>query len=70
VENSLFIKQQAILEVIKDHKVISSKELQRRFLGIRPRTLRYHLRKLQTLGLIRKRGITNEVYYECISTSD
>lgn len=67
IEDSLFIKQASILEVIKDHNIISSKELQRRFLGIRPRTLRYHLKKLQDQGLIRKRGATKGVYYEATS---
>jgi repressor of nif and glnA expression len=62
----LFIKQSSIFEVINEQTMISSKELQRRFLGIKPRTLRYHLKRLQTLGLIRKRGVTNGVYYEAI----
>lgn len=63
-EDSLFIKQAAILEVIREHKMISSKELGRRFLGIKERTLRYHLKKLQDAGLIRKRGNTKGVFYE------
>lgn len=63
-EDSLFIKQASILEVIKDHQLISSKELHRRFLGIKPRTLRYHLKKLQDQGLIKKRGTTKGTYYE------
>jgi repressor of nif and glnA expression len=67
MENHLFIKQSSILEVISEHKIISSKELQRRFLGIKPRTLRYHLKKLQSLGLIRKRGVTNGVFYESVN---
>lgn len=66
MEENLFIKQFSILEVIKDHKIISSKELHRRFLGIKPRTLRYHLKKLQSLGLIIKRGVTNGAYYQIL----
>ena len=65
--DSLFIKQTAILEVIREHKMIASNELRRRFLGIKERTLRYHLKKLQDAGLIRKRGATKGVYYEIIS---
>jgi repressor of nif and glnA expression len=66
MEDTLFIKQTAILEVIKEHSLINFDNLHRRFLGINKRTLRYHLKKLQILGLIRKRGFTNGVYYECI----
>jgi len=47
--------------------MISAKELHRRFLGIKERTLRYHLKRLQEDGFIRKRGNTKEEYYEDIS---
>lgn len=66
MEESLFIKQSAILEVIREQKLMSSDSLHRRFMGIKERTLRYHLKKLQTLGLIRKRGTTKGVHYEAI----
>ena len=69
MEENLFIKQSSILEVIKDQKMISTKELHRRFLGIKPRTLRYHLKKLQSFGYIRKRGETKGVFYEPVKTS-
>ncbi len=59
----LFIKQLSILEVIEEHKLISSANLRRRFLGINERTLRYHLKKLSDVGLIRKLGTTKGVYY-------
>ncbi|MDP3973795.1 MAG: helix-turn-helix domain-containing protein [Candidatus Daviesbacteria bacterium] len=64
LEDSLFIKQAAILEVIREHKIISSRELRRKFLGIKDRTLRYHIKKLTDAGLIKKRGTTKGVYYE------
>jgi predicted HTH transcriptional regulator len=64
LEDSLFIKQSSILEVIKEHKLISSNHLQRKFFGLNPRTLRYHLKKLVDLGLIRKLGSTKGVYYK------
>lgn len=67
-EDSLFIKQSAILEVIKDHKLINFDQLKRRFLGINERTLRYHLKRLTDLGFIRKRGTTKGVYYEASNT--
>lgn len=35
-------------------------------MGVNERTLRYDLKKLQDVGLIRKRGVTNGVFYECV----
>lgn len=67
-EDSLFIKQSAILEVIKDHKLINFDQLKRRFMGINERTLRYHLKRLADLGFIKKRGATKGVYYEAFDT--
>ncbi len=67
-EASLFIKQAAILEVIRDHKLINFDSLKRRFLGLNERTLRYHLKRLADLGFIRKRGTTKGVYYEISAT--
>lgn len=64
LEDSLFIKQAAILEVITEQGMINFQTLRRQFLGISERTLRYHLKRLQDLGLIKKRGITKGVYYE------
>lgn len=67
VGESLFIKQSAILETIQEHGIINSQNLKRQFLGISERTLRYHLKRLQDLGLIKKRGTTKGVYYELAS---
>jgi repressor of nif and glnA expression len=63
---NLFITQFSILEVIQEQKLISSNSLRRRFLGLNERTFRYHLKRLQEKGLIRKRGVTNGVYYEAV----
>lgn len=63
-KDSLFIKQSAILETIKEHGMVNSQTLKRQFLGIKERTLRYHLKRLQNLGLIKKRGTTKGVWYE------
>ena len=67
MEGSLFIKQSAILEVIKEYRLISSNNLRKQFMGIKDRTFRYHLKKLADLGLIRKRGTTKGAYYELAS---
>lgn len=64
IEDSLFIKQSEILEVIKEHKIISSNNLRRQFMGIKDRTFRYHLKRLADARLIKKRGTTKGVYYE------
>ncbi len=66
MENYLYIKQSAILEVIKDHKMMNFENIKRRFMGINERTLRYHLKRLKDQGLIRKLGITKGVYYQII----
>lgn len=65
-EDTLFIKQLAILEVIKDHKLINFDQLKRRFMGINERTLRYHLKRLADLGFIRKRGTTKGAFYDIL----
>lgn len=62
--DSLFIKQAAILEAITEYGLIQSKTLRRQFLGMSERTLRYHLKRLQDQGLIKKRGNTKGVWYE------
>lgn len=67
--DSLFIKQTAILEVLKEHGLVNFQMLKRQFLGINERTLHYHLKKLIDIGLIRKKGVTKGVYYEPIKNS-
>ena len=60
----LLPRRAEILNIIKDHKLITFDTIRRRFMAIPPRTLSYDLKKLQDAGLIRKRGITKGVYYE------
>lgn len=62
--DSLFIKQASILEVIQEYGLINFETLRRQFLGINERTLRYHLKRLADLGLIKKRGTTRGTHYE------
>ena len=66
MESKLFIKQTAILEVIREHKLIQMKTLKESFYNTPERTLRYHLKRLRQAGLIIKRGKTNGVYYKAI----
>lgn len=68
-EETVFIKQSAILEVLREHKMLSSNNLRRKFMGIKERTLRYHLKRLVDLGFIKKRGMTKGAYYEINSRS-
>jgi repressor of nif and glnA expression len=66
-EDTLFIKQSAILGIIRDQKMVNFNYIKRQFFGSNERTLRYHLKRLQDQGLIRKRGTTKGVYYEAIA---
>ena len=68
MEESLFIKQFAILEVVREHHLINFATLKRNFYSTNDRTLRYHLKRLQNKGLICKRGITKGVFYEAKGT--
>lgn len=67
MNRSLFIKQEAILEVIQEHHLVNFTTIKRNFIGSNDRTLRYHLKKLQDAGFIRKRGTTKGVYYEILA---
>lgn len=64
MEDNLFIKQSAILEVIRELGMINFQTIKRNFVGTNERTLRYHLKQLQNKRLIKKRGTTKGVYYE------
>ncbi|MDP3988143.1 MAG: Fic family protein [Candidatus Levybacteria bacterium] len=56
-------RQEELLNIIKDHPVISFDGVKRRFLKIPERTLRYDLKKLLDLNLIEKSGVTKGNYY-------
>lgn len=62
-EESLLPRRSEILSIIRDHKLVSFNFLQRRFLLINPRTLRYDLKALADAGYIFKKGKTNGVFY-------
>lgn len=56
-------RQEEILNIIKDHVVVSFDMIRRRFLNIPQRTLRYDLKKLLDRKLIEKSGETRGRYY-------
>lgn len=68
-EDYLFPRRAEILNIIKDHQIVNFDQLRRRFLGVNERTLRYDLLQLQKAGLIKKRGTTNGVYYEALTSN-
>lgn len=59
-------RQEEILQIIKDHSVVSLDFIKRRFLKIPGRTLRYDLKKLCDKDLVVKIGQTKGVYYKII----
>jgi len=56
-------RQEEILNIIKDHRLISFDSLRRRFLKVPERTIRYDLKKLIDAGIIIKIGRTKGSYY-------
>ncbi len=56
-------RQEEIVNIIRDHQVISFDTIRRRFLKIPDRTLRYDLKKLVDKDLIEKSGETRGRYY-------
>lgn len=64
VEDLLLPRRAEILNIIRDHQMVSFDIIRRRFVGINERTLRYDLKKLVDQGLLKKRGTTKGVWYE------
>lgn len=62
-EDFLLPRRREILDIIKDHKMVSFDQLQRRFIKVPARTLRYDIKQLEKLGLIRKIGTTRGALY-------
>ena len=62
-EDSLLPRRREILEIIKDHQVVSFDFLRRRFSKVAQSTLHYDLRKLREEGFVRKLGSTRGVRY-------
>ena len=60
----LLPRRQEILQIIKEHTIISFDQIQRRFLKIPGRTLRYDLRQLTKQKLIQKIGTTRGTVYQ------
>lgn len=56
-------RQEEIINIIKDHAVVSFDTIRRRFLKVPERTLRYDLKKLVDQGFIEKSGQTRGRYY-------
>ncbi|CAN5192016.1 Dot/Icm type IV secretion system effector CoxFIC1 [soil metagenome] len=63
-EDYLLPRRAEILLIIKDHQLVSFDLIRRRFMAVNERSLRYDLKSLADLGLIRKRGTTKGSYYE------
>lgn len=68
--SSLLPRREEVYYIIKDHGLVNFDFIRRRFVGTNERTLRYDLKKLQEIGLIRKRGTTKGAYYEVASKVD
>lgn len=66
-EDLLPPRRQEMLRIIRDHRSASLDFLQRRFVKVSGRLLRYDLKKLVDGGFIRKLGITRGAIYEVIS---
>lgn len=62
-EKFLSPRQEEILNVIRDHVVVSFDVIRRRFLKVPERTLRYDLKKMVDRELVEKTGETRGRYY-------
>ena len=60
----LLPKRKEILDLIKDHEIMSLDSLRRRFLKVSPRMIRYDLKKLEKEGFIVKIGSTRGAVYK------
>lgn len=63
-EDLLLPRRKEILDIIKDHKMISLDSIKRRFLKVSARMIRYDLKKLEEGGLIIKLGTTRGAMYK------
>lgn len=60
----LLPRRKEILDLIKDHEIMSLDSLRRRFLKVSPRMIRYDLKKLEKEGFIVKIGSTRGAVYK------
>ena len=63
-EDTLLPRRREILEIIRDHGEVSLDTIQRRFLKVPSRTLRYDLNNLEKAGYIIKIGSTRGALYK------
>jgi Fic family protein len=63
-EDFLLPRRREILEIIRDHHIISFEQIHHRFLKIPPRTLRYDIKQLEKSGYIKKIGTTRGALYQ------
>lgn len=63
-------RQEEILQIIQEHKMVSFDFIRRRFLKVPPRTLRYDLKKICDKHLVQKIGQTKGSYYRFVNVTD
>ncbi|MBA3724395.1 MAG: Fic family protein [Candidatus Levybacteria bacterium] len=63
-EDFLLPRRKEILAIIRDHTVVTVEQIQRRFLKVPARTLRYDIKQLEMQGLVRKIGTTRGAMYQ------
>ena len=65
-ESTLLPRRQEILNIIRDHELVSLDFIARRFMAVNPRTLRFDLKSLVDVGLVAKHGTTKGVFYSAV----
>jgi DeoR/GlpR family transcriptional regulator of sugar metabolism len=68
-EDILLPRRREILEIIRDHRMVSFDFIKRRFPGICQSTLHYDIKQLLRAGLVRKLGATRGAQYVTINES-
>ena len=63
-DDLLLPRRKEILEVIRDHEIMTLDSIRRRFLLVSPRMIRYDLKKLMEQGFIIKLGTTRGAMYK------
>jgi len=63
-------RQEEILQIIQEHKMVSFDFIRRRFLKVPPRTLRYDLKKICDRTLVQKIGKTKGSYYRLVKPTE
>lgn len=63
-EDFLLPRRKEILAIMRDHQMVSFEQIQRRFLKVPARTLRYDIKQLKKEGLIKKIGTTRGALYQ------